>query len=78
MHRSITLSNYMEFTKKELQDFNVAHGLARSARETKEKTMVKTEKILTEIIKSAGVENVTITIDRTATSTIITTTINEC
>jgi hypothetical protein len=68
----------MEFTKKELQDFNVAHGLARSARETKEKTMVKTEKILTEIIKSAGAENVTITIDRTATSTIITTTINRC
>ena len=68
----------MEFTKKELQDFNVAHGLARSARETKEKTMVKTEKILTEIIKSAGAENVTITIDHIATSTIITTTINRC
>jgi hypothetical protein len=39
--------------------------------------MVKTEKILIEIIKSAGTENVTITIDRTGASTITTTTINQ-
>jgi len=68
----------MEFTKKELQNFNVAHGKARSARERKEKTLTKTKNILSEIVTSAGAENITITIDHTAISTIITTTINRC
>jgi len=67
--------NVSTFPQKVLQDFNVAHGAARCANESKDATILKTNTILSEVVKSAGIEHVTITIDRTTTSTIITTTI---
>ena len=68
--------NVSTFPQKVLQDFNVAHGAARCANESKDTTVAKTEKIVAEVVKSAGAEHVIITIERTATSTTITTTIN--
>ena len=72
----LTAETVSTFLQKVLQDFNVAHGAARCANESKDATVAKTEKILAEVIKSAGAEHLTITIDRTATSTTITTTIH--
>jgi hypothetical protein len=46
MSNEITLANYTIFTKKQLQDFNESHGLARCDNETKEKTLKKTLSIL--------------------------------
>jgi len=42
----INLNNYQTLTQKQLQDFNVAHGLARCANEPKGKTLLKTRDIL--------------------------------
>ena len=68
--------NVSTFPQKVLQDFNVAHGTARCANESKDATVAKTEKILTEVVKSAGAEHVIITIERTTTSTTITTAVH--
>ena len=42
----INLKNYQTLTQKQLQEFNVAHGLARCANEPKAKTLLKTRDIL--------------------------------
>ena len=43
---TITSENFTSFTKKQLQDFNVSHGLARCDNESKSKTLAKTKSIL--------------------------------
>ena len=53
----ISLNTYQTLTQKQLQDFNVAHGLARCANESKSKTVLKTRDILEHCVLKLDIDD---------------------